>query len=42
MALEEIGMQRIFKEYYDDLYNIKTQEQVTVHMCGFDGVRSGN
>ena len=27
---------------YEDLYNIVTQEQVKVHMCGFDGVRRGN
>ena len=28
-----------WREYYEDLYNIDTQEQVAVHMCGFDGVR---
>ena len=27
---------------YEDLYNIDTQEQVAVHMRGFDGVRRGN
>ena len=26
----------------NDLYNIDTQEQVAVHMCGFDGIRRGN
>ena len=25
-------------EYFEDLYNIDTQEQVIVHMCGFDGI----
>ena len=25
-----------------DLYNNDTQEQVAVHMCGFDGVRRDN
>ena len=35
-------VQRIWKEYYEDLYNIDTQEQVAVHMFGFDGVRRGN
>ena len=24
------------------MYNIDTQENVAVHMCGFDGVRRGN
>ena len=28
--------------YYEDLYNIDTQEQVAVYLCGFDGVRRGN
>ena len=32
----------IWKEYYEDLYNIDAEEQVTVHMCRFDGVRRGN
>ena len=35
-------MQRIWKEYFEDLYNTDTQEKVTVHMCGFDGNRRGN
>ena len=35
-------MQRIWKEYFEDLYNIDTQEQVAVHMCGFDKVLRGN
>ena len=26
----------------EDLFNIDTQEQVAVHMCGFDGVWRGN
>ena len=29
----------IWKEYFQDLYNTDTQEQVAVHVCGFDGVR---
>ena len=32
----------IWKEYFEDLYNIDTQKQVAVHMCGFDGFRRGN
>ena len=31
-------MQMIWKEYFEDMYNIGTQEQVAVHMCAFDGV----
>ena len=42
LVLEEAEVQMIWKEYYEDLYNIDTYEQVAVHMCGFDGVRSGN
>ena len=30
------------KSYFEDLYNTGTQEQVTVHMCGFNGVQKGN
>ena len=42
LVLEEAEVQRIWKEYYEDLYSIDTQEQVVVHMCGFDGVWRGN
>ena len=35
-------MRRIWKEYFEYLYNINTQEQVAVHMCGFDGIWIGN
>ena len=35
-------MQRIWKEYFEDLYNIDTHGQVGVHMCDFDGVQRGN
>ena len=30
------------EEVFEELYNIDTQEQVAVHMCGFDGIRRGN
>ena len=33
---------KIWNEYFEDLYNIDTQEEVTVHMCGFDGIQRGN
>ena len=39
LVLERAEVQRIWKEYYEDLYNIDTQEQVAVQLCGFDGVR---
>ena len=41
MVLKETEVQRIWKEYYEDLYNIDTQELVAVHMCGFDRVQKG-
>ena len=33
---------RIWKKYFEDLYNIDTQEQVAINMCGFDGIWKGN
>ena len=36
---DEVG--RIWKEYIEDLYNIDTQQQVAVHMCGFHGIWKG-
>ena len=42
LALEEVVVRRIWKEYFEDLYNTDTQEQVAIHMCGFDGARRGN
>ena len=35
-------VRRIWKEYFEDLYNIDTQDQAAVHMSGFDGVRRVN
>ena len=35
-------MQRIWKDYYEDLDNINSQEQAAVHICGFDGIWRGN
>ena len=35
-------MRRISKEYFEDLHNIDTQEQVAVQMCGFDEILRGN
>ena len=33
---------RIWKEYFEDMYNVDTQEQVAVHMCVFDEIWRGN
>ena len=43
LAQEEDEVRRIWKEYFEILYNIHTQEEhVAVHMYGFDGIRRGN
>ena len=39
VALEEAELRRIWREYYEDLFNIDIQEHVAVHLCYFDGVR---
>ena len=33
---------RVWKEYFEDLYNMDTQEQVAIPMCGFNGIQGGN
>ena len=38
----EDEVRNIWKELFEDIYNIDTQELVAVHMCVFDGVRRGN
>ena len=35
-------MRKIWKDYFEDLYNLVTQEEVAVHMYGFGGIRRGN
>ena len=35
-------VRKIWKEYFEDLYNIDTRELDAVHMCGFDGIWRGN
>ena len=42
LAQGEDEVQRIWKEYFEYLYNIDTQEKVAVHMCGFDRVQRDN
>ena len=41
LALGEEEIQRISKAYFEDMYNVDTQEQVEVHRCGFDGIWRG-
>ena len=42
MVMGEDEERRIWKDYFDDLFDIDTQEQVVVHICGLDGVRRCN
>ena len=42
LAQGEDEVWKIWKEYFEDLYNIDTKEQVPVHMCGFDGIQRSN
>ena len=38
----EDEVQRIWKKYFENLYNIDPREQLAVLMCGFDGLRRSN
>ena len=38
LVLGEDEVRRIWKEYFEDLYDIDTQQQVAVHMCDFNGI----
>ena len=38
----EDEMRRIWKEHFEDLYNLHVQEQVAIHMCDFDRIQRGN
>ena len=38
LALEEVEVRRIWKEHFEDICNIDTQEQAAVHTCGFNEV----
>ena len=42
LAQGEDEILRIWKEYFEDPYNVNTQEQVAVQMYRFDGIRKGN
>ena len=42
LAQGEDKARKIWKKYFEELYNVDTQEQVAVHICGFDVIRRGN
>ena len=42
LAQGEDEVRRIWKKYFQDLYNINTEEQFAVQMCGFDKIWRGN
>ena len=42
LAQGEDEVRMIWKEYFEVVYNIDTQEQVSVYICGFDGIWRGN
>ena len=41
MALRKDEVRRIWKDFFEDLYNADPQEQVTIHMCGFNHIQRG-
>ena len=42
LAQGEDEIRKMWKEYFENLYNIDIQEEVAIQMCGFDGTRRGN
>ena len=42
LAQGEDEAKKICKQYFEDLYNIDTQEEVAAPMCDFDGIQRGN
>ena len=42
LAQGEDEVRKIWKEYFEDLYNIYNQEQVALNICSFDGIRGSN
>ena len=39
---ERLRCEGFRKNIFKDLYNVDTQEEVGVYMCGYDGVQRGN
>ena len=42
MEMGENEVRRIWKGYFEDLYDIDTQRRVSVHTCGLYGVQKDN
>ena len=42
LAQGEDKVRKIWKEYFEDLNNMDTQEEVAIHMCGFDEIQRSN
>ena len=42
LAQGEDEVQKIWRKYFENWYNIDLQEHVAIHMCGFDGICRGN
>ena len=42
LAQGEDEVRIIWKEYFEDMYNIDTQEQVAVQICGYDEIQREN
>ena len=39
---ERLRVRNTWKEYFEDLYNVETEEEVTINRWSFDGARRGN
>ena len=42
LTLGEEEVRMIWKDYFEDQYNIDTKKLVAVNMCGFDGIQRGS
>ena len=42
LAQGEDEVRTILKKYFEDLYNVDTQEHVAIHICSFDEILRGN
>ena len=42
LTMGEDEVRRTWKDDFEDPYNVDTQRQVVVHVCGFEGVQRGN
>ena len=42
LAQGEDEVRKIWKEYFEDLYNIDTHKEGAVHVCGLDGIKRSN